>query len=79
MLENYLLEFFRVVDMLLAFDMKSVSPCVYILKAIVGLIWMGRGGRWHGCSLNYQFEILFSFLKNSLYLQQIGKKCLGYK
>lgn len=41
MLGNDLLVLFR----LLTFEMKSVSPCVYIFKTIVGLMWMGREKR----------------------------------
>lgn len=43
MFGNDLLVLSRVVDMLLTFEMKSVSPCVYILKTIVGLMWMEEG------------------------------------
>lgn len=43
MLGNNLLLLSKVVDMLLTFEMKSVSPCVYILKTIVGLMWIGEG------------------------------------
>lgn len=70
MLGNNLLLLSKVVDVLLTFEMKSVSPCVYILKTIVGLMWMGEGeegSRWRGYSLNYQLEILFfSFLSEKL-------------
>lgn len=42
MLANDLLVYrFRMVDMPLSFDMKSVS--LFILKAIVGLMWRGCG------------------------------------